>query len=65
MSASNYTGRFARTMQQGINPYATGPVEPMAEPHHPHDKLVMVGCVVAGLFVAVMVLGRWLPGGGL
>ena len=62
MSASNYTGRFARTMQQGINPYASGPVEAMPEPHHPHDVIVMVGSVIAGLAVLAMYFAGWLPG---
>ena len=29
---SNDTGRMARSMQEGINPYASGPIEPMREP---------------------------------
>ena len=60
---TNYTLRFPRRMSD-INPYMSGPVEPMAEPHHPHDKLVMVGSVIAGLAVLAMHFAGWLPGAG-
>lgn len=52
---SNYTGRMARSMQEGINPYARGPIEPMrdaAKTPRAHWALYAVAVIVAVLFAA-------------
>ena len=61
---SNETMRFARRLSD-INPYMSGPVEPMPEPHHPHDRLVMVASTIAAAALTLIGWAGWLPGGGL
>ena len=54
---SNHTGRVARNLQSAFGPYTSHALQPMPEPTHPHDKIVLWGCVVAAVaFVAVVML---------
>ncbi|MDB5887051.1 MAG: hypothetical protein JWR74_3222 [Polaromonas sp.] len=55
------TLRFARRLSD-INPYMSGKVEPMPEPHHPHDRIVMAGSAVAAVVLVLMAWAGWLPG---
>ena len=52
------SGKFSRTMQQAFGPYTSHALEPMPEPIHPHDTIVLWGCAVAAVvaFVAVVLL---------
>ena len=49
-------GRVARTMQQAFNPYTSHALAPMPEPHHPHDTIVVWGCVAALIALVVVLL---------
>ena len=55
---SNEHGRVHRTMQQAFNPYTSHYLEPMPEPIHPHDTIVLWGCFFCAVvaFVAVVLL---------
>jgi len=52
---SNYTGRFARSMQEGINPYASGPIEPMREPAA--RRFADWALYIAALLAVVVIVG--------
>ena len=55
MNYSTYSGKFARTMAE-INPYMSGPVQPMRGPHSESIRSVLlaaaVGLVLTGVLVA-------------
>ena len=53
---SNYTGRIARNLNQAFGPYCSPYVSPMPEPHHPHDAIVLGGCVAALIAFVVVLL---------
>ena len=50
---STYSGKFARTMAE-INPYMSGPVQPMHGPESIRSVLLaaVIGLVLAGVLVA-------------
>ena len=54
MSYSTHSGKFARTMQQ-INPYMSGPVQPMPDPRRETLRSALlaafIGLVLAGALV--------------
>lgn len=55
--SSNEHGRVHRNLQSAFGPYTSRQLSPMPEPHHPHDVIVMLGCVVAAAVAfAVLVL---------
>lgn len=50
---SNYTGRTHRNMQSAFGPYASRQI---SEPHQPldrADKIVVVGCLCAAVFLII------------
>ena len=50
------SGKFSRTMQQAFGPYTSHALAPMPEPTHPHDAIVMWGCVAALIALVVVLL---------
>lgn len=53
---SNHTGRIARNLNQAFGPHCSPYVSPMPEPHHPHDRIVLLGCAVVLAVLAVLVV---------
>ena len=56
MNSSNYTGRTHRTINSAFGPYCSPYVSPMPEPIHPHDTIVLWGCVAALIALVVVLL---------
>lgn len=54
---SSYTGRFARTLEQAFGPYTSHQFD---EPMPKEDKIVVVGCLAAGLAVVIMAVVGWI-----
>lgn len=50
------SGKFARTMQAAFGPYTNNVLYPMPEPIHPHDTIVLWGCVAALIALVVVLL---------
>ena len=50
------SGKFARTMQQAFGAYTDNVLHPMPEPIHPHDTIVLWGCVAALIALVVVLL---------
>ena len=56
MSHSNFSGRIARQMSD-INPYMSGPVEPMAEPKTRHWQDAVIYAIAVVVFVGLAIAG--------
>ena len=54
--SSNEHGRVHRNLQSAFGPYTSRQLSPMPEPHHQHDVIVMLGCVVALIALVVVLL---------
>ena len=54
--SSNYTGRTHRTINSAFGPYTSHALQPMPEPIHPHDTIVLWGCVAALIALVVVLL---------
>lgn len=58
------TRRYPRTLEEAFGPYQRGPVHEQNEQRmDPADKLVITVCALASVFMIVMMLAGWLPGG--
>lgn len=51
------TKRYPRTLEQAFGPYTSHQFD---EPMHKDDKIVVAGCLVAGLAVVVMAIVEWI-----
>jgi hypothetical protein len=50
------SGKFSRTMQQAFGPYTSHALAPMPEPIHPHDTIVLWGCVIGAVVALIAVV---------
>jgi len=62
MKNSSHTGRFPRNLESAFGPYhrsSVCPVEPMPEPMHSDDKLVILASVAAVIALIVIFTYEW------
>ena len=50
------TKRYARTLEEAFGPYAGRSLHTRQEPMHPHDRIVVAGCILALLSLLVLSL---------
>lgn len=54
--SSNEHGRVHRNLQSAFGPYTSHALNPIPEPIHPHDTIVLWGCAVAAFATLVLVV---------
>jgi len=50
------TKKYARTLEEAFGPYAGRNLHTRQEPMHPHDKVVVTGCIIGMLTVLLLAL---------
>ena len=50
------TRKYPRTLEQAFGPYARGPIQEQYEPMPKADRIVVAGCIVAGIIMVALVL---------
>jgi hypothetical protein len=46
---SNWLGHSARSVTEAFGPYTDHRISEPDEPMHPHDRIVVIGCVIAAV----------------
>lgn len=55
---NNTTRRYPRTMEEAFGPGHRGNIWHEPSPLHRHDKIVLIGCAVAGVALAAVLFFR-------
>jgi hypothetical protein len=57
---NNTTRRYPRTMQEAFGPYTSYEQLESEQDLHKPDRIVIIGCLIAGISLIVMVLMGWI-----